>query len=156
MVLTSEGIPIIAEGDEFLRSKVVNGDYSTAMNSYNASDAVNAIHWGDKTTNAAVFTYYKDAIALRRVTPALRLTTWDAIHNQMTATVDGSVVIGRLSSNPGAPTTYDTVVVDNPTSSTYNVTLPPGTWTKVLDATGTVAAGDNACEGLAVTVFKKN
>ena len=156
MVLTSEGVPVISEGDEFLRSKVVNGDYSTAMNSYNASDAVNALHWGDKTANAGVFTYYKDAIALRRSTPALRLTTWDAVHNQMTAQVDGSVVIGEFSSNAAAPTSYDTVVVDNPTGSTYNVALPPGTWTKVLDTTGTVAAGDNACQSLAVTVFKKS
>ncbi|MFE9882880.1 hypothetical protein [Streptomyces sp. NPDC005784] len=64
-------------------------------------------------------------------------------------------MIGRFSSNPAAPTTYDTVV-DNPTGSTYNVALPPGTWTKVLDTTGAVAASDNACTSLAVTVFKKN
>jgi pullulanase len=156
MVLTSEGVPVIAEGDEFLRSKVVSGDYPTAMNSYAASDAVNAIHWGDKTANANIFSYYKDAIALRKAGSALRLTTWGAVHNQVSATVDGSVVIGRFSSNPAAPTTYDTVVVDNPTGSTYNVTLPPGTWTKVLDTTGAVAASDNACASLAVTVFKKN
>ncbi|MFC5639952.1 alpha-amylase family glycosyl hydrolase [Kitasatospora cinereorecta] len=155
-VLTSQGIPVIAEGDEFLRSKVVNGDYTTAKNSYNASDTVNAIHWGDKTTNANVFRYYRDAIALRKSAPALRMTTWDAVHNQMTAQVDGSVVVGRFSSNPAAPTSYDTVVVDNPTGATYNVTLPAGTWTKVLDTNGAVVAGDTACEGLAVTVFKKS
>ncbi|MFD9127604.1 alpha-amylase family glycosyl hydrolase [Kitasatospora sp. NPDC059571] len=155
MVLTSQGIPVIAEGDEFLRSKVVNGDYTTAKNSYNASDAVNAIHWGDKTANAAVFRYYRDAIALRKSAPALRLTTWAAVHDRMTAQTDGSVVIGRISSDPAAPTAYDTVVVDNPTGSTYNVTLPAGSWTKVLDTTGAVAASDTACASLAVTVFRK-
>ncbi|MET9904703.1 MULTISPECIES: hypothetical protein [unclassified Streptomyces] len=66
------------------------------------------------------------------------------------------MVIGRFGSNPAAPTTCDTVVVDYPTGRTYNVTLPPGTWTKVLDTTGAVAASDNACTSLAVTVFKKN
>lgn len=156
MVLTSQGIPIIAEGDEFLRSKVVNGDYPAAMNSYNAPDAVNAIHWGDKTANANIFTYYKDAIALRRATSALRLTTWGAEHAQMTTRVDGSVVIGQLSSNPATPTTYDTVVVDNPGSGSYTVALPPGTWTKVLDTNGSTSAGDASCAGLAVTVFKKS
>jgi pullulanase len=156
MVLTSQGVPVIAEGDEFLRSKVVGGDYATAKNSYNASDAVNAIHWGDKTANAGVFRYYRDAIALRKAAPALRLTTWDAVHNQMTAQVDGSVVVGRLSSDAGAPTGYDTVVVDNPTGSTYNVSLPAGTWTKVLDTNGSAAAGDTACESLAVTVFRRS
>lgn len=156
MVLTSQGIPVIAEGDEFLRSKVVGSDYTTAMNSYNASDAVNAIHWGDETANADVTTYYKDAIALRKATPGLRLTTWDAVHQQMATRVDGSVVIGLISSNPGAPATYDTVVVDNPASGSYTVTLPPGTWTKVLDTNGATSTGDTTCGGQSVTVFRKN
>src|SRR5258708_39038291 len=125
MVLTSQGIPVIAEGDEFLRSKVVGGDYNTAMNSYNASDAVNAIHWGDETTNASVLKFYKDAIALRKSTAALRLTTWDAINNQMSTQVNGSVVVSELSSNPRSPTSYDTAVVANPPTSAHNVTLPP-------------------------------
>lgn len=156
MVLTSQGIPVISEGDEFLRSKVVNGDYNTAKNSYNASDTVNAIHWGDKIANAGIVRYYTDAIALRKSTSALRLTNWDAIHNQMSVHVDGSVVIGRLSSNAGAPTSYDTVVVYNPTAGTYNVSLPAGTWTKVLDTNGALTDGGTACDSLAVTVFKRN
>lgn len=156
MVLTSQGIPVIAEGDEFLRSKVVGGDYSTAGNSYNVGDNVNAIHWDDKTTNASVLKFYKDAITLRKNTPALRLATWDAVHNQMKTSIDGSVVIGSISSSPSAPTAYDTVVVYNPTSGNYNVTLPAGTWTKVLDATGAVSTtGNTTCQGQAVTVFKK-
>ncbi|WP_052390892.1 alpha-amylase family glycosyl hydrolase [Streptomyces sp. NRRL B-24484] len=157
MVLTSQGIPVIAEGDEFLRSKAVGGDYTTAKNSYDAPDTVNAIRWGDKTANAAVFRYYRDAVALRRAAPALRLTGWDAVHSQMTAQVDGSVVVGRIASDAAAPTSYDTVVVDNPTGSTYTVALPPGTWTKVLDGDGAASAtGDTACAGLAVTVFRRN
>ncbi|MEU4089820.1 alpha-amylase family glycosyl hydrolase [Streptomyces aureus] len=156
MVLTSQGIPVLAEGDEFLRSKVVNGDYSTAKNSYKAPDSVNAIHWGDKVTNARVFRYYRDAIALRKSTPGLRLTNWDAIHNQMSAQTDGSVVIGRFSSDASAPTTYDTIVVYNPTPSTYTVTLPSGTWTKILDTTGAVATSDSSCQTLTVSVFKKS
>lgn len=156
MVLTSQGIPLIAEGDEFLRSKVVGGDYTTAMNSYNASDTVNAVHWGDATTNASVYAYYKAAIALRKSTPALRLTSWDAVHNQMTTRVDGSVVVGSISSSASAPTAYDTVVVYNPTTSDYNVSLPAGTWTKVLDGSGAVSASGTTCGGRAVTVFEKS
>lgn len=157
MVLTSQGIPVISEGDEFLRSKAVNGDYNTAGNSYNAGDNVNAIHWGDQTTNAVVQKFYKDAIALRKSTPALRLTTWDAIHNQMTTKVSGSVVIGSISSSAAAPTTYDTVVVYNPTTNNFTATLPTGTWTKVLDSTGAVSTtGNTTCGGQSVTVFKKS
>ncbi|WP_052441813.1 pullulanase X25 domain-containing protein [Streptacidiphilus anmyonensis] len=152
-ILTSQGIPVIAEGDEFLRSKVVNGDYTTAMNSYDAPDSVNAIHWGDLITNATIDTYYKDAIALRKATASLRLTTWSAVKNQMTTQVNGSVVVAEISSNPAAPTAYDTVVVVNPTTSAYNATLPAGTWTKVLNANGTTSATGTSCDPQAVTVF---
>jgi pullulanase len=156
LVLASQGIPFISEGDEFLHSKVVNGDYATAMNSYNASDAVNAIRWGDKVTNAAVYSYYRDVIALRKATPALRLTTWDAVHNQDATTVSGSVIVSRISSNSANPTSYDTVIVANPGSSSYTVTLPSGTWTKVLDSTGAVSTTSSIAAGQTVTIFKKN
>ncbi|SEL51709.1 alpha-amylase family glycosyl hydrolase [Streptacidiphilus jiangxiensis] len=152
-ILTSQGVPIIAEGDEFLRSKVVNGDYATAMNSYDAPDTVNAIHWGDMITNASVVSYYRDAIALRKATASLRLTTWSAVKNQIATQVSGSVVVAEISSNPAAPTTYDTVVVVNPTAGAYNVTLPAGTWTKVLNAGGATSATGNSCDPQAVTVF---
>jgi pullulanase len=155
-ILTSQGVPIIAEGDEFLRSKVVNGDYNTAMNSYDAPDAVNAIHWGDMITNANIVSYYRDAIALRKATASLRLTTWSAIKNQLTTQVNGSVVVAQISSNPAAPTTYDTVVVANPTTGAYNVTLPAGTWTKVLNSGGATSATDTSCDPRAVTVFTRN
>lgn len=156
MVLTSQGIPFLSEGDEFLRSKVVNGDYTTAMNSYRAPDQVNAIHWGDKTAHATTFAYYKDALALRKSTPALRLTSWDAVHDQMSTRTDGQVVISAISSDAGAPDTYDTVVVDNPTGGDYTASLPAGSWTKVFDTTGAVSAADTTCGSLAVTVFRKS
>ncbi|WP_051942908.1 pullulanase X25 domain-containing protein [Streptacidiphilus rugosus] len=155
-VLASQGVPVIAEGDEFLRSKVVNGDYATAMNSYNAPDTVNAVHWGDMIANASVVAYYRDAIALRRATASLRLTSWPAVKNQMTTQVNGSVVAAMISSNPAAPTTYDTVVVANPTGSAYHVTLPAGNWTKVLDTNGATSATDNSCDAQAVTVFTRS
>ena len=156
MVLTSQGVPFLTEGDEFLRSKVVDGDYTTAMNSYQAPDAVNALHWGDKITNASVFSYYKDALALRRSTPALRLDSWDAVQAQMATRTDGAVLVSEISSNADAPDDHDTVVVFNPTDGDYTVDLPEGSWTKVLDATGAVSATDRTCGGLAVTVFRRD
>ncbi|MFF3349637.1 alpha-amylase family glycosyl hydrolase [Streptomyces sp. NPDC002779] len=156
MVLTSQGIPFFYEGDEFLHSKVVNGDYETAKNSYEAGDNVNALQWGEKALNAATFRYYKDAIALRKNSPALRLGTWDAVKAQMSTTTDGSVVTSAISSNAGAPGSHDTVVVYNPTNNAYNVSLPTGTWRKVLGTNGAVDSTSTTADGLAVTVFKKS
>ncbi|WP_411078214.1 alpha-amylase family glycosyl hydrolase [Streptomyces sp. cmx-10-25] len=156
MVLTSQGIPFFHEGDEFLHSKVVGGDYEAAKNSYESGDAVNAVQWGEKTANNATFRYYKDVIALRKNTPALRLGTWDAVKAQMATIVNGSVVTSAISSRADAPTSHDTVVVYNPTNSSVNVALPAGTWKKVLDTNGTTDSTGNTADGLAVTVFKKS
>jgi pullulanase len=144
LVATAQGIPLLAEGDEFLRSKVVNGDYSTAMNSYEAGDNVNAIHWGDKVTNASTVSYYQAAIALRKATPSLRLTTWSAVNSQVSTRVDGSAVIVTING--------DTVVVANPGSAAYPVSLPAGTWTKALD----ISAGASTAGARTVAVFKKS
>lgn len=55
------------------------------------------------------------------------------------------------------PAAYDTVVVDNPTSGSYTVALPAGSWTKVLDATGGVSVtGTTSCGPMSVTVFRKS
>jgi pullulanase len=156
IILTSQGIPFITEGDEFLRSKAMKGDCTTAMNSYNASDTVNDIDWSYKVNNASIFKFYREAIAARKSTAALRLTSWDAVSQQMSTRVSGSVVVGSISSDTNAPANYDTVVVYNPGSSSYDATLPAGTWTKVLDASGAVNATDTTCASMSVTLFKKN
>ncbi|GIE26786.1 pullulanase X25 domain-containing protein [Winogradskya humida] len=148
IVLTSQGIPLFTEGDEFLRSKVVGGDYETAANSYNAGDNVNAIRWNDKVTNAGTFAYYKAAIALRKATPGMRLTTWDAVNTRHSTQVSGQVITSVLDST--------TVAVYNPGASSVNATLPAGSWTKVLDATGAVTKTDTTADALATTVFRKN
>ena len=66
------------------------------------------------------------------------------------------VVVGSIASDATAPTNYDTVVVYNPGSASYDATLPAGTWTKVLDASGAVNATDTTCAGMSVTLFKRN
>lgn len=67
VLFTSQGIPFIQAGQEFLRTK--GGDH----NSYNKPDAVNMIRWHDKAEHFDVFTYYKGLIALRRAHPLFRL-----------------------------------------------------------------------------------
>jgi pullulanase len=69
IVLTSQGVPFLHAGDEFLRSK--NG----VSNSYNDNDPrVNPIDWSLKSKNQAVFNFYRGLIALRKAHPAFRMT----------------------------------------------------------------------------------
>lgn len=56
----SDGIPFIAAGQEFMRSK--NG----CPNSYNAGDETNMLRWDMVTENRDTVEYYRGAIALRK------------------------------------------------------------------------------------------
>ncbi|MFN4315936.1 MAG: type I pullulanase [Chitinophagaceae bacterium] len=95
IVLTSQGVPFLHAGTEFLRSK--NGN----ENSYNAGDSVNAIDWDLKTHNEAVYRHVKALIEMRRQHPAFRLRSGeqvreairflDAPDNMVVYTIDGRV-----------------------------------------------------------------
>ena len=66
--------------------------------------------------------------------------------SQLATRVDGAVVTATYG---------DTVVVFNPGSAAYPVTMPSGTWTKVLDTSGAVNATGTSAGPQAVTVFRK-
>ena len=59
LLLTSQGIPLIHNGQEFGRSKQHN------HNSYNASDEINQIVWNDKKKRKKLFEFHKKLIKLR-------------------------------------------------------------------------------------------
>ncbi len=69
IVLTSQGIPLLHAGTEFLRSK--NG----VENSYNSPDSINAIDWSLKTKNIEVFSYVQLLIKIRKAHPAFTMRT---------------------------------------------------------------------------------
>ena len=58
-LLTSQGVPYMQGGEEFGRTKGGNN------NSYNAPDSVNEVDWSLKRKHFDLFTYVRDAIALR-------------------------------------------------------------------------------------------
>jgi len=73
IVLTSQGIPFLHAGTEFLRSK------KGVENSYESPDSINAIEWDEKTKHKDVVDYVKGLIALRKAHPAFRMTSAAAI-----------------------------------------------------------------------------
>ena len=74
--MTSQGIPFIHAGEEFLREKL-DEKGNRVENSYNAPDYVNKIRWNnlDNKDNAQTVAYYQGLIELRKAHAALRLTT---------------------------------------------------------------------------------
>jgi len=69
IVLTSQGIPFLHAGSEFLRTK------KGIDNSYKSPDSINALDWHSKYLHRDVVQYVKDLIRLRRQHPAFRMYT---------------------------------------------------------------------------------
>ncbi len=68
MVLTSQGIPFLHAGTEFLRSKKGH------ENSYNAPDSINAIDWNQRTIYFETVQLVQTLIAMRKEHPAFQLS----------------------------------------------------------------------------------
>ncbi len=76
IVLTSQGVPFIHAGDEFLRSKNLN------RNSYKDL-TVNPIDWSLKAKHRDVFEFYRGMISLRKAHPAFRMTDREMVNHAM-------------------------------------------------------------------------
>jgi pullulanase len=134
VVFTSQGIPYMQGGEEFLRTKLVNGDAGTAGNSYNGGDAVNQLDWALKSKNQAVFNYYAALIKLRKDHPAFRMTSADMITQHLRfLTAPPYVVNYQLTGNANGDSWNNIEVIFNPASTVQAVALPSGTWTQVAD-----------------------
>ncbi|MFT6985779.1 MAG: pullulanase [Psychromonas sp.] len=168
IVLTSQGIPFIHSGDEFLRTKTNNqdmanasawnyGDHGGTHNTYNAPDSFNAIHWGNKADNAATFNYFKTLINLRRNHAGMRMNTNQEIAQHMVVDrpdiYGGQVVSGYIT----YPDDNQNLFIVYNSGNNQNITLPSGSWTKVADANGAATvsglSGTALVEGTAVTIF---
>jgi pullulanase len=121
IVLTSQGIPFLHAGDEFLRSK--NG----VKNSYNSNAPdVNPIKWGLKTENLSTYQYYRGLIELRKKHPAFRMTTKQDVdrHFQRIQTDQPAVYAYRLNDAANNDTWREIVVILNGSRNTSDLALP--------------------------------
>ncbi len=66
LVLLSRGVPFIAAGQEFLRSKPLSDGDGFDHNSYKSPDSVNSLKWKNAAEYRSVVLYYKGLIAIRR------------------------------------------------------------------------------------------
>jgi len=126
IVLTSQGMPFVQGGDEFLRTKGGND------NSYNAGDAVNQFEWERKFQHSDVFNYYAGLIHLRNNHPAFRLPTADAVRQYLSflESPDNTVAF-QLTDHANGDAWATIIVIYNPTKANAVVTLPAGSWTIV-------------------------
>jgi pullulanase len=153
IVLTSQGIPFLSEGDEILRSKEGNS------NSFNV-EAPNIIKWDLRVTNEDVFNYFKSAIAIRRAHRAFRLASWEEVNGNVSTSVPRGDVLVNDISPVGGEAGWERLLIIYNSGNNFQFTLPPGAWQVAMErsqpvdqertVTGTVTA-----EGTAVTVLHR-
>lgn len=128
IVLTAQGIPLIAAGDELLRSKY--GD----MNSHQSGDVVNAIRWDQKQRYKPVFDYYRGLIHLRREHPAFRLRTREAIERYVCLLHQEEGLLAYEIQGTAAEDTWQRIVVIyNASMQTRSIPLPSGVWNVAVE-----------------------
>ena len=128
--MLSQGVPFLQAGEELLRSKPLpTGGFE--HNSYRSPDSVNSIKWSDLSNPAyaANVDYYRGLIAFRRAHPTLRLTTEEAVREQVHAMegLDPNVVGFHLRGSAEDPAAA-IIVLYNPNRTPTTVALPKGRW----------------------------
>ena len=121
ILFTSQGIPFIQSGAEFLRSK--DGDH----NSYKSPDSVNALNWAEKERYIDVFNYYKNLISLRKNHSAFRMKDPEDIIKNLDVYFyenndTSGVIIAHYKNNANEDLWKNIVVIYNGTTiDDYNV-----------------------------------
>ena len=141
LIVTSQGVPFIQGGEEFLRTK---GTGPNNANSFDGGDADNQFDWSLKNTNQDVFDYYAGLFHLRNAHPAFRLTTAAQIKADVTfLSSPGNTIAYELNGAAVSDSWSKIVLIFNPTSSSQHFTLPSGSWSVAGDQgqVGTTSLG---------------
>lgn len=122
IVLTSQSVPFVHAGAEFLRTK------DGVENSYKSADAINQLDWGRKDTYPEVVKAYRDLIALRKAHPAFRLGSAEAIRERLTFLPSDTTVIAYTIKAPDEDVWAEVFVAFNGGHADKETKLPPGKW----------------------------
>jgi len=129
VIMTSQGIPFIQAGQEFLRSKGGN------HNSYDQPDSVNMIRWKEKAAQRDVFDYYRGLIALRLAHPLFRLETGPEVRRAIAfldedpdRLIPHGVIAWTIDDVTGRDEWSRAAVLINPNARAVEIELPDGAW----------------------------
>lgn len=119
IALLAQGMPFVHAGQEFMRSKGGDG------NSYESSDAVNALKWAQRKANLSTVQYFQGLIALRKSHAAFRMTTGAAVRaNLKFLAAPMNVVAYSLNGAAAGDSWKQLVVAHNPNTKAVKITLP--------------------------------
>lgn len=124
IVLTSQGIPFLFNGEEMYRDK------KGVHNSFDSPDSINVIDWTLKSKYQNVFDYYFGLIALRKAHPAFHLGNADAVrrHLAFLPVQSDNVIAYTLSGNAGGDKAQQIVVIFNANRHEIKQKIDSGTY----------------------------
>ena len=79
IIFTSQGIPFFLSGEEFARSKPVEGSDELSENSYNLPLYTNSMKYDELTKHKDLYEFYRGLIAFRKAHNGLRLGTTEEV-----------------------------------------------------------------------------
>lgn len=133
IVLTSQGIPFLHAGEEFVRSKL------GLENSYSSPDIVNQINWDNKAKYHSLFEYYKNLIQLRKQHPAFRMGNQEMINRHLEfLDFPFDNMLGYLiKDNANGDSWKRILLIFNGNKVGKSVTIPEGNW-KIICQNGRI------------------
>lgn len=137
IVMTSQGVPFLHAGVDFLRTK------QGVENSYNWPDSINRVDWPRKAEYREVFDYYRDLVRLRKNHPAFRMTSGDDIRKNLEF-LDvklPNVVAFELKNFANGDAWKNIIVIYNASDEKQIIDIPFGKWTEVFNEKGLNNAG---------------
>jgi pullulanase len=137
IVLTSQGIPFLHAGSEFLRSK------KGVENSYNSGDSINAIDWSLRNVNHDLVEHIQQLIRMRKAHPGFRMTRAEevAAHIHFESATPAGTIAYTIDGAAVKDAWKKIRVSFNGTGTTKTLTLPPGNWKNALNAKDKIYQG---------------
>ncbi|MDI9357135.1 MAG: type I pullulanase, partial [Chitinophagaceae bacterium] len=132
IVFTSQGIPFMLAGEEFLRTKQL------VSNSYKSPDNINQIDWDRKKTYQHVFEYYKKLIQMRKNHPSLRMTDSETIKKNLhfLSFTKQNIIGYTIKHGKTSGDTWDEIlVIFNGNKEIEHIPIPGGKWKVIVENT---------------------
>jgi len=154
IVLTSQGIPFLHAGVDFMRTK------GGVENSYQSPDSVNQIVWSRKEKHADVYHSYRELIKLRKEHPAFRLGSTESIQKNLHFLETDSSLIANKIVAPEEDLWDEILLVFNGNAQIKPFDLPEGLWQvdylNAIKGEGEIKSGRLEIEPYSFSIFYKN
>lgn len=139
VVLTSQGIPFIYNGDEIMRDK------KGVHNSFSSPDSINTIPWNNKAKFMTTFAYLKELIALRKAHSAFRMGEADKVRQNLTfLNMKDNFIVFKLNGAAVGDSWKSIYVAFNSNRKACTQALPQGHY-YIAVTNGEVVQGEKPC-----------